>query len=1109
MNLASRRRLLVLYAVAAAMLISLGGRLWYLQVMNNTAFTKLAAANQTRSVIVPAVRGQILDDVGNRLVTNQTALVVSVDMMNLSQQPGGAAPVLHRLAPLLGMSYTLLQQKTRLCTKGVPQPCWAGSPYQPIPVAQNVSPRTALQVMEQQKKFPGVTAQVQPVIQYPMPDGANPAQVLGYLQPITPEEIKSRHLPVTGFSGVDLVGQAGLEAQYDSQLRGKAGTQVVSVNAAGDVTGTVSQTAPANGDDLVTSLNAQVQVVAQKALDGAIARSRASGNDANQGAAVVMTTTGRVVAMASYPDYNPSIWTGGISQRQFNALFGKSGGQPIINWTTQGQYAPGSTFKVTSTAAAVADGYPLYGLYGCPGSVTIAGHTFGNDGEPSLGDMTFNEALIQSCDTVYYNLGYDMYLRDNPKANNRPSPSAPVQKMQKMELDWGFGKNTGVDLPEESTGTIPTRQWLYYLWKDNAHTGQNWCKNGKQFGSYVQQIEWQDCQSGWQWEPGQAAIAAIGQGYVTVTPLQLANSYVALANGGTLYSPRIGKALVSPTTGKVVQQINPPVIRHLPVSGQALAYIRHALAGVVTQGTAAGAFGGFPLDKVCVAGKTGTAQLFGKNATSVFASFAPCDHPKYVVLVMVPDSGYGADVAAPAVRQIWDGIFGLEGKKAAVPGGLVPSALPKITSTGAITPPSGYAQSAGGSDAGPVDELQPPRPDHAAARRVRRPPPALPAGPGLRQELPARHMDWILVVVVLGLTAIGTLLIWSATQPGLLAAGQDPRTYLKKQLLNVVIGLVLMIGVSLVDTRQLRTWAPFFYGGTVLALLAVLTPLGSVVNGARAWFSLPGGFQVEPNEFAKIALILVIAMVFSSGFQSRSGVSGGPRVRALFIALGCAAPLIGLVVVEPALGVALVLVVVTATMIVLSGLRLRVIATLTAVVAVIIAAAGGLHLLKDYQLTRFTSFLHPSQDLAGAGYNAAQAKIAVGSGGMFGQGLFHGQLVAGNFVPSQQTDFIFTVAGEELGFVGTIVIVFLLGVVILRALRIATRADDLFGLLVASGIAMWFAFQSFVNIGMTIGIMPITGLPLPFVSYGGSAIFADMIAIGLLQSVHRRRTVFE
>jgi rod shape determining protein RodA len=366
-----------------------------------------------------------------------------------------------------------------------------------------------------------------------------------------------------------------------------------------------------------------------------------------------------------------------------------------------------------------------------------------------------------------------------------------------------------------------------------------------------------------------------------------------------------------------------------------------------------------------------------------------------------------------------------------------------------------------------------------------------------------RHMDWILIVVVLGLSGIGTLLVWSATQPSLLAAGADPRTYLKKQLLNVIIGLVLMVAVSLADTRQLRTWTPFFYGATVLALLAVLSPIGSDINGAHAWISLPGGFQVEPSEFAKVALILMTARIFAGARGER------PGPRALLIALACAAPLMGLVVVEPALGVALVLVTVTATMIVLSGLRLRFIIALAGIVAAVIAAAGGLHLLKSYQLTRFTSFLHPAADLSGAGYNAAQAKIAVGSGGMFGQGLFHGQLIAGNFVPSQQTDFIFTVAGEELGFVGTIVIVFLLGVVIIRALRIASRADDLFGLLVASGIAMWFAFQSFVNIGMTIGIMPITGLPLPFVSYGGSAVFADMIAIGLLQSVHRRRIIFE
>jgi rod shape determining protein RodA len=366
-----------------------------------------------------------------------------------------------------------------------------------------------------------------------------------------------------------------------------------------------------------------------------------------------------------------------------------------------------------------------------------------------------------------------------------------------------------------------------------------------------------------------------------------------------------------------------------------------------------------------------------------------------------------------------------------------------------------------------------------------------------------RRMDWVLVLVVAGLSAIGTLLVWSATQPSLLAAGLDPRTYLKKQLLWVVIGLFLMLGVSFIDSRQLRSLAPFVYGATLLGLLAVLTPVGSDINGAHAWISLPGGFQVEPSEFAKVALVLIVAAVFS---EARGAT---PGLRSVLVALACAAPLMALVVIEPALGVAMVLSVVTVGMIVLSGTKLRIIAVLAAIVGVAVAAAGGLHLLKSYQLTRFTSFLHPSADLAGAGYNAAQAKIAVGSGGMFGTGLFHGQLVAGNFVPSQQTDFIFTVAGEELGFVGTITIVVLLGIVILRALRIATRADDLFGMLVASGVAIWFAFQSFVNIGMTIGIMPITGLPLPFLSYGGSAVFADMIAIGMLQSVHRRRSVFQ
>ncbi len=679
----SRRRLLGLYVIALAMAVVLGGRLWYLQVLDTGQYKALAQVNQTRTIVEPAVRGEITDDTGQALVTNQTSMTVSVNMMNLSQSTtDNGKAVLTRLAPLLHTTERKLAEQVRLCTKGVAQPCWTGSPYQPIPVAEHVSDSVALQVMEEPGQFPGVTAQLSPVTYYPQPDGANPAQVLGYLQPITQAEMAKEHLPQTGFAQDDLVGQSGLEAQYNTALSGQPGTQEVSVNAAGAVLGVATSKPAQTGDTLVTSINAKIQAVAQQALNSAIARSRAGGNSANQGAAIVETTGGRIVAMASYPDYNPDVWTNGISQQEVNYLFGTgnqaNSGEPAVNWATQGQYAPGSTFKVVSTAAAVANGFSLYGQYNCPAAFDIGGSKFLNDGEGSQGDMSFHEALVQSCDTVYYEIGYHMWQTDDNKANYQLNKNAPTQKMQQMELDWGFGRDTNIDLPSEATGTIPTRQWLYDMYESNAHQGQNWCKNGKANGSYVQQIEYQDCQDGWVWQPGQAAIAAIGQGYVTATPLQLTNAYTALANGGTLYQPRIGEALMS-ASGKLVQKINPPVIRHVNASSETLSYIRSALNGVVTSGTAAGAFGGYPEGNasVCVAGKTGTAQIFGKNATSVFASFSPCSNPRYVVVVMLPNSGYGADAAAPAVKQIYEGIYGLAGQKPAVAGGKLPG-LPNL-----------------------------------------------------------------------------------------------------------------------------------------------------------------------------------------------------------------------------------------------------------------------------------------------------------------------------------------------------------------------------------------------------------------------------------------------
>jgi penicillin-binding protein 2 len=684
---ASRPRLIVLFVVIAAMLFGLVARVWYLQVKNNTVYSTLASSERVRQVVEPPVRGPILDDTGAPIVDSHPALVISVSMPTLWKLSDGGAAVLRRLGGLLHIGQRTMLREVRLCTVGVGRPCWPGSPYQPIPIAENVPAPIALEVLEDQRLYPGVSAAIQSVTHYRQPISTSLSQVIGYLQPITAAELKDEDLPVTGFSGVDLVGQAGLEQQYDTELRGVPGITRLAVNAAGQVTGTLGKVKPKAGDFLVTSINSALQEDTLTALADAVRKSQFAGSPtSNGGAAVVMTTTGRVLALASYPTYNPAVWTGGISTSEFRKLFAASDGEPVLNRVTQGQYAPGSTFKVTSVAAAVAAGYSLYGDYDCPAGVTIGGHTYQNDGSPSLGPMSFYTALVVSCDTVFYQLAYDIYLRDHVSDDTVTSPGFPVQEMQKMELAWGFGRDTGIDLPEENPGGVPTREWLYYFWKDNAHAGQDWCKNGREYGSYAQQIEFQDCRYGNIWTAGQSVIAAIGQGYISVTPLQLARAYAALANGGTLYSPRIGEALISPD-GQV-RKITPPVAGHLPVAKSTLAYIRHALAGVVTSGTAAGTFGGFPLGQVCVAGKTGTAQVQGNQSTSVFASFAPCDHPKFVVVVMIPNSGYGADVAGPAVREIWDGLFGLEGHKAALPGGVLPG-LPRLDKAGQVVPPAG------------------------------------------------------------------------------------------------------------------------------------------------------------------------------------------------------------------------------------------------------------------------------------------------------------------------------------------------------------------------------------------------------------------------------------
>jgi rod shape determining protein RodA len=364
---------------------------------------------------------------------------------------------------------------------------------------------------------------------------------------------------------------------------------------------------------------------------------------------------------------------------------------------------------------------------------------------------------------------------------------------------------------------------------------------------------------------------------------------------------------------------------------------------------------------------------------------------------------------------------------------------------------------------------------------------------------PLRKADWLLVAAALSLAVIGSLLVWSATR-----VDSGP-AFFQRHILNLAIGGTLGVAAALVDYRMLRAYAPVVYLASCLGLLVVLSPIGDVHNGSKSWIDMPGGFSVQPSEFAKVALVVGMAMILG---EKRDG-EDNPRDGDVLLVLALAAVPMGLIILQPDFGTMMVFVFTILGTLAVSGAPSRWVIGL--VLAGVVVGWGILELdvLKDYQKDRFTTFANPSADPGGVGYNVNQARIAIGSGGTLGKGLFEGTQTTGEFVPEQQTDFVFTVAGEELGFVGAGAILVLLFLVLWRGMSIAANAGDLFGTLVAAGVVSWFAFQSFVNIGMTLGIMPVTGLPLPFVSYGGSSMFASCLAIGLLCNVRMRSNAWD
>ncbi|MFM7463069.1 MAG: rod shape-determining protein RodA [Actinomycetota bacterium] len=364
-----------------------------------------------------------------------------------------------------------------------------------------------------------------------------------------------------------------------------------------------------------------------------------------------------------------------------------------------------------------------------------------------------------------------------------------------------------------------------------------------------------------------------------------------------------------------------------------------------------------------------------------------------------------------------------------------------------------------------------------------------------------RDWDLALGLAVVGLLGIGTVLVYAATRDWFASNGLDPEYYLKRHVINILIGALLAWSVTLIDYRMIRAYTPVLWGIGVLGLLLVLIPgIGVTVNGARAWIGLPGGFQIQPAELAKITIIVGMALILSE----LHGNQQHPQSEDVLKALAVAAIPVLLIVLQPDLGTILIVSASVVTIIAVSGAQIRwVFGLITlAIISGYVAVQAGM--VSEYQVKRLESFIDPNADPMMSGYQLRQARITIGSGGISGTGLFDGPQTNGRFVPEQHTDFIFTVAGEQLGFLGSGLIILLYLIILQRAFSIAKRTNDMFGRLVCIGVIAWFAFQTFENIGMTMGLMPMTGVPLPFLSYGGSSMFACLIGIGLLQNVHLR-----
>jgi len=687
MNQRSRLSLLVVQIFILSLLVGLLGRLFYLQVAAGPKYRDAALSIQSRDVVTPATRGLIVDSSGVPLALNRVGIAVTVDRTKIDRQPDKGASVIKSLSKLLNLEYADIYQRTRLCgelPKGSRSGCWTGSRFQPIPITKEADPEVALRIVERSDQYPGVSATPVSIRNYPTNAGVNGAHLLGYVGPLTDADLSGAN--GRSYFRSETIGKAGLEIQYDEYLRGTPGIKTVIVDRKEAVTSTSQNSKPIGGNHLVTSIDARVQASAESALADAVRRARASGYRSDGGAAVVMDIkNGQILALASYPTYDPNAFERGLTVAEAENLYSDAAGVPALSRALQGLFAPASTFKSVSVVAAANAGYNLNATYDCPSEVEVGTRAFQNFESKAQGRISLKKAIAISCDTIWYRIAFDEWLRDG---GLKPKSSAN-DYFYTAAKGFQVGKKTGIDLPSESSGRLADREWRKSWYEQNKDFYCNYKERApkSQQTKFLLQLAYENCLDGDKIRAGDAVNFSIGQGDTVITPLKLAQMYAAIGNGGTIWKPTVAKAIVK-TDGTVLKTFSPEKLGSIPASKETMKFLDGALREVVVSGTGAGVFSGFP---IAISGKTGTAQVFGRNSngslksdTSWFASYGPTEKPRYAVVMMVSQGGYGASTSGIGVRKIYETLLGVQGSKVLsakiiFPSGVPPVGLPKIS----------------------------------------------------------------------------------------------------------------------------------------------------------------------------------------------------------------------------------------------------------------------------------------------------------------------------------------------------------------------------------------------------------------------------------------------